>query len=496
MHLWAQKVSFAYGGADPVLSAIELRLEAGWYGVVGENGAGKSTLLRLLAGELRPSEGRVVRAPPGARLAFCRQGVDELDDEVRRFAFEGDATSGRWRSRLGLDPEGLDRWGSLSPGERRRWQIGAALASEPELLLLDEPTNHLDAPARDALARALASFRGIGVVVAHDRVFLGTLTRATLRVHGGSAALYDGPYDRARPLWEAERRARLDERQRLGDEARRAEARLADARRVHDAAERNTSTRARMRNPNDSDARTIGASTLAAWAEAKAGKVVGVRRAEAKKAADRARAFTVEKELGGELDLPFEPSPRPVLVHLERGELARGGRVLVRDVRLLLRRESRVRVEGPNGAGKSTLLAELYEACREHARAVYLPQELSPDEGRALLDATRALPPAERTRVLHVVAALGLDPSRLLASRQPSPGEARKLGIARGIGQGAHALLLDEPVNHLDLPSVERLERALAAYPGALVVVSHDPTFAREALAETWRFEAGRVLAA
>ncbi len=496
MHLWAQKVSFAYGGAEPVLSDVEARLEAGWYGVVGENGAGKSTFLRLLAGELRPSEGRVVRAPPGGRLALCRQGVEAIDDDVRRLAEADDAAAGRWRSRLGLEPGELGRWGSLSPGERRRWQVAGALAGEPEVLLLDEPTNHLDAPARAAIVRALATFRGVGVVVSHDRALLGELTRATLRVHRGAVALYEGAYDRACALWEAEREARLDERRRLDGEARRAKARLADARRTHDSAERNTSTRARMRNPNDSDARTIGAANLASWAEAKAGRVVGVRRAEAERAAERARAVPVEREVGGELAFPFEPSPRPLLARLELGELARGGRSLARDVRLVLRRESRVRLVGPNGAGKSTLLGELRAACGEGDRVVLLPQELSADEGRALLDDTRALAPAERARVLHVVAALGLDPARLLATRQPSPGEARKLCIARGIGQGARALLLDEPTNHLDLPSVERLERALAAYPGALVVVSHDPAFARSALAETWRFEGGRVLPA
>ncbi|MFP2912850.1 ABC transporter ATP-binding protein, partial [Pyxidicoccus sp. 3LFB2] len=99
-------------------------------------------------------------------------------------------------------------------------------------------------------------------------------------------------------------------------------------------------------------------------------------------------------------------------------------------------------------------------------------------------------------RVLSLVAALGVDPERLLASEQPSPGEARKLLIARGLGQHAWALVLDEPTNHLDLPSIERLEVALREYPGALLLVSHDAAFARACTSESWRVEHGQVTVA
>lgn len=77
-----------------------------------------------------------------------------------------------------------------------------------------------------------------------------------------------------------------------------------------------------------------------------------------------------------------------------------------------------------------------------------------------------------------MVALLGVDPEILLASRNPSPGEARKLAIALGLGRAAWLVILDEPTNHFDLPSIERLERALTSYPGALLVVSHDEEFA------------------
>ena len=114
-------------------------------------------------------------------------------------------------------------------------------------------------------------------------------------------------------------------------------------------------------------------------------------------------------------------------------------------------------------------------------------------EAARLLSEVRALPPVEKGRTLSLVAALGVDPDRLLASRAPSPGEARKLAIAMALGRRAWVLVLDEPTNHLDLPSIERLEAALTAYPGALVVVSHDARFARRLTTERWSLEDGTI---
>ena len=122
-----------------------------------------------------------------------------------------------------------------------------------------------------------------------------------------------------------------------------------------------------------------------------------------------------------------------------------------------------------------------------------LAQELGAEEAAERLEELRGLPPVERGRVLSLVAALGVEPERLLASRQPSPGEARKLLLALGLGRHAWALLLDEPTNHLDLPSIERLEEALAAYPGALVLVTHDDAFARRCTDTHWHLAAGQV---
>jgi ATPase subunit of ABC transporter with duplicated ATPase domains len=151
-------------------------------------------------------------------------------------------------------------------------------------------------------------------------------------------------------------------------------------------------------------------------------------------------------------------------------------------------------VRGDNGSGKSTLLGALLAACTlPRERVLYLPQDLSAAERRALLTEVRRQPTETRGRSLSLIAALGVDPDWLLASAEPSPGEARKLALALALSRNAWLLVLDEPENHLDLPSIERLEAALRDYPGALVLVSHDDTLAAKLTTRTWQISDGTL---
>jgi ATPase subunit of ABC transporter with duplicated ATPase domains len=153
-------------------------------------------------------------------------------------------------------------------------------------------------------------------------------------------------------------------------------------------------------------------------------------------------------------------------------------------------------VVGPNGAGKTTLLRALVASASPGAALLWLPQELSATVGQALLDETCGLDRATRGRVLTIVAGLGVDPERLLASGRPTPGETRKLAFALGLGRRVVGLVLDEPTNHLDLPAIERLEVMLAAYPGAIVLVTHDDAFAARCTSTRWELASGRVISA
>jgi ATPase subunit of ABC transporter with duplicated ATPase domains len=474
-----ERLTFSFVDAEPILTAADVRIPAGWTALVGENGSGKTTLLRLVAGELAPTGGRVRLEPAAARVVLCSQTVDRPDGAVAALATDGTGPAHRLRGVLGLDAPALARWETLSPGERKRWQIGAALLAEPEVLLLDEPTNHLDPAGRALLVTALRGFRGAGLVVSHDRELLEALARRTLRLHQGELRSYPLGLGEAQRVWEGERRAAWDRRAAAQAEARRVRAQLAEAQREAEGAERAWTRREGLKGN---------------WVENKRGAKVHRLLGAAEDAARAVSDAPALRELGRSVFLGWERAPRPVLLGLDADELRAGPAPLLRDVHVRLRREDRVWLEGANGAGKTTLLAALLQRTTlPPDRILHLPQELPAGAGARLLHEVRELAGEVRGRVLSLVGALGTDPARLLASADPSPGEARKLLLALGMGRHAWALVLDEPTNHLDLPTLERLEQALAAYPGALLLVTHDARLAARCTGSRWHVGEGRV---
>ncbi len=430
-------VEVSFTSSLAVLEDVDLRLTPGFYGLVGANGAGKTTLLRVLAGDLAPSRGSIRMSPSGATVAYCAQ-----ED---------------------------DRAMAASPGERKRAQLDAALATRPDVLLLDEPTNHLDGAALAGLVATLRRFRGICILVSHDRELLDTLPNAIIRVHDRRATLYPGNYEEASRLWRMERDAEVDAHRRAKGEVRAIERRLADARAKHAAADRARSARTRMKNKNDHDAKSMGAKVVAGWAEGRAGREVGVARADLARAAAAVPRIERDRTVGANVFASWARAATPILFHLDEPSIT-------------VTRDDRVRIAGPNGAGKTTLIRALLAASHVTDHVLYLPQELLEDDVAALTRDVAALDPETRGRVLSVFGALGSDPERIArrgaGDASLSPGEARKLALAFGLGRHAWALVLDEPTNHLDLPTIERLERALEAYPGCIVLVTHDEAFA------------------
>jgi ATPase subunit of ABC transporter with duplicated ATPase domains len=248
-----------------------------------------------------------------------------------------------------------------------------------------------------------------------------------------------------------------------------------------------------MKDANDSDARSLTADFRAESAQrSHAGQLRRAQEASGRLEA-RLGELAVKHLDERRLFVAFQRCPRPVVARFE-GPLRAGERVLAPRVAVQLGREAHVVLEGPNGAGKSTLLRALLDAAGlPEERRLWLPQELTQEEAAADLQALAELSREARGRTLQVVEALGVPPEALLRTAQPSAGEARKLRLALGLARQVWVAALDEPTNHLDLPSVERLEAALGAFPGALLVVTHDAALAAALGRERWRLEGGQL---
>jgi len=480
------EAEFRYDGGEVVLSDVTIHLRRGWTGVVGPNGAGKTTLLQLIT----------TRVPAGTRVSVCPQRVDAADRDVLRLAASTDRADMGHMRRFDLDPLEVGRWQTLSAGQRKRWQIAAALACDPDLLALDEPTNHLDQAAQHMVREMLQRFRGVGLLVSHDRTLLDAVTTSTILVDRRTARQFRGGYTQARMGWESDALARSRARTSAVDRQRRVSAQLAAAQRQAASAAAAVNASSRIKGPRDSDGRSIGAKTLASWASSKAGDAVRRRRHELDVAASALAELSVERERGGVVRIAWAPSPRRHLVVMSGETLYAGPHRVLRDVSVTVERTSRILVSGANGTGKTTLLNTLHTAANvPPERLLYLPQEVDARHGQWLTGELRRLDPETRGRIGQLLDTLGLDPDRTLRSQQPSPGEVRKMTIALGLARQVWFAILDEPTNHLDLPSIERLETALADFPGALVLASHDDAFARRLTNQTWHLESGGVTA-
>ncbi len=477
-------ISHAYCGASaPVFEALDLTLPSGWTGVVGANGSGKSTLLHLVTGLLHPSSGRL-RVPPGALL--CAQRTDAPPLGLAALLEGADGPGWRWRDRLGIQKDWLGRWDTLSHGERKRAQLAVALWEDPPLLAVDEPTNHLDASTVRLLREALAAYRGIGLLVSHDRDLLDALCDQCIFLKDGAGTLRPGGYSDGTLQGGREQAARLREREALDREVGQLQETQHRRREQTAKAERDRSKRGL--DPGDRDGRArVDAARVA---DGKSG--AGLRQLDGRLAQAREKQATATLTRAHVLgvQLKARSAPRPQLVVHPGGMIPLGPGRYLEVPALVVRPADRIGLTGPNGAGKSTFLRALLATSTLPADfLVHLPQELGAADSRAILRTVQALPRDVLGRVMALISHLGSDPARLLQSQEPSPGELRKLLLAKALGEGPCLLVLDEPTNHLDLPSVACLEEALSACDAALILVSHDARFLDRLTTRRWHLE-------
>ncbi|WP_221031543.1 ATP-binding cassette domain-containing protein [Actomonas aquatica] len=491
-----QSVEFAHPGmTEPLFSELTVQFPHGWTGIVGPNGAGKTTLLKVATGleGFATQAGSVQRS--GLAL-YVAQRTDDPPEMLEDFVWAPDATALKSRLRVGEDwPE---RWSSLSHGERKRAQIAVALWREPAVLALDEPTNHIDTDARQLLERVLADFTGIGLLVSHDRRLLDSLCSQCLLLDPPAAELRPGGVSEALAEQTKEETAARSANDALRQTERRLKAEAQRRRVVADqkaAAMRGSNQKHKINPMHDHDGRARRGLARVTGKDAYAGRMVSQMNQRAGKVATERAQLTVKKryETGIWVD-GASFMPRDFLLRLPAGTLPMGFGEDVRHLHfpeLAIGGTSRIALTGPNGFGKSTLVRHVLQQVQvPPEKLVTVPQEVSAEASQALLAEVKRLPNDERGRVMTTISRLGSRPGRLLESALPSPGEVRKLLLALGIVRGPHLIVMDEPTNHMDLPSILCLEEALAECPCALLLVSHDEAFLEGITTTHWHIDA------
>ena len=486
MQLNLSNIYYCYPQAEePILSGVSVTFPQGWTGVVGDNGCGKTTLARIACSDLVPDAGIV---SPRLASSYCVQDATVPPEILDEFAVAYDRRAVRLRQTLALGDDWPWRYETLSGGQQKRLQVACALWPEPDLLVMDEPTNHVDATTREAIASALAGFAGVGILISHDRQLLDRLCCQCLFMAGGRAIMRPGGYSQASDQASLERESDVRAREEARREKRRIEREAQRRREVAAGKESKKSLSGIAKH--DNDARHKKRVAIVHGTDGIATRQASVMEARLGRVSEQLAARRVEKRYDADIWLDASPSRRPVLARLDACSLSLGERRL--DVpELFIGRDDHIGLVGDNGCGKTTLVKHLVGHMPDGVRMLYIPQEPS---GQQRQDARRrlgSLPAATRGRVLSIVAQLNSEPERLLEGDAISPGEMRKLMLALGILDSPELIIMDEPTNHLDLGSTEALQRVLAAYPGALLLVSHDARLLKATTWVTWSIGQG-----
>jgi ATP-binding cassette subfamily F protein 3 len=511
-------------GGDPLFDGVSFTVERrDRVALSGPNGAGKTTLLRILAGETELHGGELA-FEKGARVALHDQRPPlERDLTLREYVLGGaadllaledrlreleaamaagahDAATLRryaeaqarlehaggydWRERqtavlrgLGFRDEQLDRrLETFSGGELTRASLARALGGDPDLLLLDEPTNHLDVASLEWLEAELASLDAAVILVAHDRWFLEAVTNATLELEAGKSTFFPGP-------WHAWRREKAE---RAAHAQKTAERVAEDIARLERFVERFRYKKSKARQ-----------------AQAKLTQIGRLEKERSAAASEAALLGRGRRRLGFEFFKP--PRSGRTVVEVEGLALRAGDKHLLDGVAFVLERGEHVALVGPNGSGKTTLIETLVGRRAPQAGSVrvgygvepayFSQQEAELPRRGTVLEAAQAGTGLQRPQAQSLLGRFlfsGWEAHEKQVSVL-SGGERRRLALAIVVASGANFLVLDEPTNHLDLESREALEAALEAFPGTVLLVSHDRALLDAIAHRTLAVEDGRL---
>lgn len=452
---------------QPLFSGLTGTFYQGWLSICGPNGCGKTTLLKLLGGMLLPQKGSISLR---GTMAYVPQMTQEPPARMVDFMADYSQIAIRLRSDLGIDEDWIYRWDTLSIGERKKLQLADALAMRPEVLLIDEPTNHVDRETRREILAALKSYRGIGVLVSHDRLLLNELCDHTAFLDSGHLQVFATPYDTARHEWQQLNQNQALRRERLKGQSQKL------ARSIQKQSERINQGAAKLSKKG------ISSKDHDAKEKINLAKVTGADKSDSrKKHALEGRRQRLEAKIGQmsfkknyDLGVFFGEPQKIKPVYIPEGQIKQDY-LTVSHPNIVLNPGDKLAIRGANGAGKTTMLTAWLEMLTQPFQ--FAPQELPEQRASALWKELNDLPSEQKGKIMTLMSCLGSDPKGINEYGLPSPGVWQKIMIAMAIVNSVPLLVLDEPTNHMDLPAVELLEDALARFQGVLIFISHDDEF-------------------
>ena len=424
-------------------------------GIVGINGTGKTTLLRMVSGEEVPDSGQIVRQN-GLKIAFVVQNPPyDPEETVDAYALSGNPDTD-WKvqsylNQLGI-ADGTQKMKELSGGQRRRAAMAKVLAGDFDLLLLDEPTNHLDEEMISWLEDYLRSFRGTILMVTHDRYFLDRVTNRILEISHGKLYGYQTAYSGFLEL-----KAEREEMELASERKRQSILRIELEWAKRGCRARTTKQKARLE------------------------RLEGLKNGSAPVSDQTVELDSIETRMGKKT------------IELHHIAKAFGDRVILRDFDYIFLKNQNVGIVGPNGCGKSTLLRMIAGETEpdqgsvevgETIRIGYFAQEEQEmDDRQRVIDYVKDIAEYINTREGRISASAMLERFLFTPDMQYAPigklsgGEKRRLYLLGVLCQEANVLILDEPGNNLDIPTLTILEDFLNSFVGIVITVSHDRYF-------------------
>ena len=436
-------------------------------GIIGINGTGKSTLLKMIAGEEEPDSGQIIRQN-GIRIAYLPQNpAFPAGATVASYALEGNSDTD-WIVQSNLTKLGITEYEKkiehLSGGQKRRTALAKTLAGEFDVLILDEPTNHLDEEMISWLEDYLRSYRGVILMVTHDRYFLDRVSNRILEISHGAMYSYQANYTKFLEL-----KAAREEMELASERKRQSVLRMELEWAKRGCRARSTKQRARLERL---EALKNGSAPLADQA------------VEMDAAEVRMGKKTIE------------------LHHVSKGY---GTEKIIDDFEYIVLKNQRLGIIGPNGCGKSTLLKMIAGLVKpdsgqievgETIKIGYLAQEEPDmDTNERVIDYIKDIAEYVQTKEGRISASQMLERFLFTPEMQYTPvsklsgGEKRRLYLLSVLISGANVYVLDEPSNNVDIPTLTILEDYLNSFSGIVITVSHDRYFLDNVVDRIFEFE-------